>query len=318
EVLFNYTGLLQHTNVTRREFLHPVVDTTFLPDEPANDGTMDNTTAVPESNYILPSDTRRYRRAMAYHSIGMQLRTFINGSITEPGKIANTRALQTRLLDPTNWLGVRDMQGAVQGFYEDMLLSMLSNPQFLAVAWAAAPEVVSGVSAGGENTMFPCTRSRNDNRGPGAGGAGAGDEADLGDLEELERGLVDGGAVTAAARGEVVDDGTLVGLGPGVPLEEDLATGGDDGGALGVGGAAVAGNVAGAEGGGGDEAVVKSGGGPADEGGVVGVVGVGQAESLVLGAVGDDALNVAVGHDGGGASNGGEESVSLEGRHFCR
>ncbi|CRK39597.1 hypothetical protein BN1708_016728 [Verticillium longisporum] len=164
EVLFNYTGLLQYTNVTRRDFLHPVVDTTFLPDEPANDGTMDNTTAVPESNYILPSDTRRYRRAMAYHSIGMQLRTFINGSITEPGKIANTRALQTRLLDPTNWLGVRDMQGAVQGFYEDILLSMLSNPQFLAVAWAAEPEVVSGVSAGGENTMFPCTRSRNDNR----------------------------------------------------------------------------------------------------------------------------------------------------------
>ncbi|KAM0331304.1 hypothetical protein ACHAQA_002974 [Verticillium albo-atrum] len=164
EVLFNYTGLLQHTNVTRRDFVRPVVNTTLLRGVDANDGTMDNTTAVPESNYILPSDTHRYRRAMAYHSIGTQLRTFVNGSITEPGKIANTRALQTRLLDPTNWLGVRDMQTAVQSFYEDILLSMLSNPQFLAVAWAATPEVVSGNLAGGEETQFPCTRSRNDNR----------------------------------------------------------------------------------------------------------------------------------------------------------
>ena len=69
---------------------------------------------------------------------------------------------------------------------------------------------------------------------PGAG-VGARDEAGLGDLGEGEEALVDGGAVAAAARGEVVDDGAAVGLGPGVPDQGHAAAGGDlggDGGAV--------------------------------------------------------------------------------------
>ena len=51
-------------------------------------------------------------------------------------------------------------------------------------------------------------------------------------LVDLEEGKVtggDGGAVITSALGEVVDDGTVVRLGPGVPLELDLATSGDGG-----------------------------------------------------------------------------------------
>jgi hypothetical protein len=55
------------------------------------------------------------------------------------------------------------------------------------------------------------------------------DQASLVNLEELEGLLVDGGAVITSALGEVVDDGTVVRLGPGVPLELDLATSGDRG-----------------------------------------------------------------------------------------
>ena len=53
---------------------------------------------------------------------------------------------------------------------------------------------------------------------PGAGRAGAVDKTNLGDLEEAERaGCVRG--TVAANLCKVVDDGTVVALGPGVPLQ---------------------------------------------------------------------------------------------------
>jgi hypothetical protein len=53
-------------------------------------------------------------------------------------------------------------------------------------------------------------------RGPAAG-VGAGLEASLGNLDPLERRLVDGAEV-ARDRGDVVNDGAVVAFGPGVPL----------------------------------------------------------------------------------------------------
>jgi len=41
-----------------------------------------------------------------------------------------------------------------------MVLSLFSNPQFLAVSWAANPAVLSGTVAGGEDTRYPCLRER--------------------------------------------------------------------------------------------------------------------------------------------------------------
>ena len=52
-------------------------------------------------------------------------------------------------------------------------------------------------------------------------------EALLIDLEEGEVTGGGGGAVVAGALGEVVEDGAVVRLGPGVPLELDLATSSD-------------------------------------------------------------------------------------------
>lgn len=58
-------------------------------------------------------------------------------------------------------------------------------------------------------------------------------QALLVDLEEREVASGDGSAVVAGALGEVVQDGTVVRLGPGVPLELDLTTS-SDGGDLGT------------------------------------------------------------------------------------
>ncbi|KAK1978574.1 hypothetical protein LZ30DRAFT_210245 [Colletotrichum cereale] len=163
EVDFAYSGSLQKTNVTKRTFLDRVVDTRHLPGVDAVDGTADNTTATPESNYILPKDVARYRRAMAYHSIGLQFRKIINGTIFQPNTIADTEVLQTRIIDQHNYLVVKDFMKEVQGLYEDILLSMLAQPRLLAVVWANDTGVKTGNNKG-DDMLYRCTRERTDVR----------------------------------------------------------------------------------------------------------------------------------------------------------
>ena len=109
---------------------------------------------------------------------------------------------------------------------------------------------------------------------PLARGRAAIDQTGLVDLEELQSLLVDTGAVVAGALGEVVDDGTVVRLGPGVgaPLELNLATGGDRGGDLAGSTIVVADDIAGGVGGGVHETVVAVLRAPGDD--VRGAVGV--------------------------------------------
>uniref|UniRef100_L2FSB5 Formylmethionine deformylase-like protein n=1 Tax=Colletotrichum fructicola (strain Nara gc5) TaxID=1213859 RepID=L2FSB5_COLFN len=163
EVLFNYTNQIQNTTVKRRDFLQPVIDTTIDRGNDANDLTMDNTTAIPESNYILPTDVQRYRKAMAYHSIGTKFRYFVNGTVEQPGFVANTKALQTKLIDEHNYLGVSNLMEEVQSFYEDIIISMFSNPRFISVVWANDTSVKTGPITNPQQ-KHPCTRERTDIR----------------------------------------------------------------------------------------------------------------------------------------------------------
>ncbi|KAI1102692.1 hypothetical protein F4804DRAFT_254747 [Jackrogersella minutella] len=166
-VLFNWTGGQQITNVTERTFLRRVIDTTWIQGKDANDGTNDNTTASPESNYVYPRDVRRYRRVAAYHAIGSQLRGFLNGTIdsqkiTNP--IENTKAEQTMLLDQRHdSFALPNLIDLIPELYENMIISLLSNQQFLSVVWAAKPDVSSGPVAGNESIKYPCMRSRSEN-----------------------------------------------------------------------------------------------------------------------------------------------------------
>lgn len=146
---FNYTDGAQAASMSSRKFGAPVINTTFIPSIEANDGTDDNITAIPEENYVYPNDTARYRRVSAYHSIGYMLRKFINGTVAVEDSlvnpIQNTEAIQTKLLDPrNNYFPYPELQSMVQGLYEDLILSMFSNPQFVEVVWAARPSEQSG------------------------------------------------------------------------------------------------------------------------------------------------------------------------------
>lgn len=168
-----YVNTLQIAKITSRKFGPPIINTTFLPDVMATDNTDDNTTAVPESNYIFPRDTARYRRIAAYHSLGKMLRTFMNGTITVPDAlpqaIANTQAIQTKLLDPrNNYFPYTNLMDRVQSMYDDIILSMFSNPQLVEVTWAGRLSEENGtLSQVGEDElrngsayMYPCTRFR--------------------------------------------------------------------------------------------------------------------------------------------------------------
>lgn len=166
-VTFNLAGGQQITNVTERRFLHRVVDTAWIQGEEANDGTTDNTTATPKNNYVYPQEARRYRRVAAFHSIGSQLRYFVNGTVDSHQvdiPIQVTKAVQTKLLDPRHdYFTSPNLIHLIQDFYEDLIFSLFSNPQFLSVVWAASPDEPAGTVAGDETTEYPCVRSRLEN-----------------------------------------------------------------------------------------------------------------------------------------------------------
>lgn len=165
-VNFTFEGNQQSTKVVDKKFLRLVLDTTYLPDIDANDGTKDNITATPKDRYVYPNgDKEVYRNHAAYYSIGYQLRNLINGTIdsTNPHvPVQNTKAITSRLLEPENlYFAKHNLQELVQSFYEDIILSMLSYRQFLSVVYAANPSIMSYNLTGDEpEVQYPCTRQR--------------------------------------------------------------------------------------------------------------------------------------------------------------
>lgn len=165
KVLFNHTLSEQFTTVLSRTYLRPLVNTTFLPIK-ADDGTSDTTTATPESGYIYPQDLKRYRLTAAYHSLGYQMRLNLNGSIKfdPPYIVANTELMKTQLINKTTYLVVPNFLDKIQALYDNILLSLLANPQFIVVAWASQPTQQSGVgnasTAADPRLLYPCTKTR--------------------------------------------------------------------------------------------------------------------------------------------------------------
>ncbi|KAL1837733.1 hypothetical protein VTJ49DRAFT_3449 [Mycothermus thermophilus] len=148
-VRFNHTASDQTTTVLRREFLHPVIDTTYDPMRvDVDDGTFDNTTATPKSNYVFPvPDYENYRVVSAYHSLGSRLRAYLQGVVQFfPFADPQTEASKTRIIDAETFLPATNLADTIQGLYENITLSLLSNPQFAVVAWAARPDRRSGMS----------------------------------------------------------------------------------------------------------------------------------------------------------------------------
>lgn len=181
-VNFNHTGGVQNATVLSREFIRPIINTTFNPQIISrDDGTSDNTTARPESNYIRPQDIARYRLTAGYYGMGQQLRLFLNGTVSMDGPDelpmsvpnANTKAMQTKILEKRLYMPYNNLMDRVQQLYEDMLLSIFADPLLNIVVWAAKPDEPSGLRTSAAAALeqnrdprdyeHPCIRSKTEN-----------------------------------------------------------------------------------------------------------------------------------------------------------
>ncbi|KAH6898738.1 hypothetical protein B0T10DRAFT_601651 [Thelonectria olida] len=159
-VEFNYTNGFQSYDVKNRKNLRKVINTTFVRNKTNADGTMDNTTAVPESNFVFPKDVRRYRRTAAYHALGFEFRAFLRHSVTMfPEMWSDSDVYGTPLITKLNSVPVKNLGEAIRNLFEDVLVSLLSEPEFVAVSWANNGQA-SGGGPGGPETNYSCIRRR--------------------------------------------------------------------------------------------------------------------------------------------------------------
>ncbi|KAJ4321437.1 hypothetical protein N0V84_005359 [Fusarium piperis] len=158
-VKLTYTGGLQTHNVTHRDYMYKVINTTYREtlDVPT-DGLLTGVVAVPEENYILPTkdNIEEYRLIATYHSLGKVLRRMMNGEIKLPNHITKSNVLSSRLMDKHDYIAIPNLEEEVRRLYEDLLISLLSNPQMLAVTWAGNDSESSGTLPGGPR--YPCHR----------------------------------------------------------------------------------------------------------------------------------------------------------------
>ncbi|GKU08417.1 hypothetical protein FLAG1_11211 [Fusarium langsethiae] len=158
-IQFDYVGGVQSHKVLRRDYLRKVVDTTLTSEMDPDKRLKDRTMAVPEKNYIYPSDVENYRLTAAYHSLGNSLRGILNGTNTIPYFDANSQIFVTPLVDRINYLLVRNFGDAIRNMYENMIISILATPSSSVVSWASNGRP-SGLIKGGLSTAFPCRKQQ--------------------------------------------------------------------------------------------------------------------------------------------------------------
>jgi hypothetical protein len=143
-VLFNYTEGQQQATVTNRTFLTPVIDNTVgqFPN-----GTLDPNVTFPTSAWVRPdTDVPHYKLTAAYHSLGLVFRSWLRGTIehTHPKwPITKSDISETRLVDQHTFYTVPDLQTQLQSFYEDIILTLLSNPRLIVTSTESVPCIKS-------------------------------------------------------------------------------------------------------------------------------------------------------------------------------
>lgn len=134
----------QNATLKQRDFLYPVINTTLASDPNASNDTF---IATPSANYIDPKDNpTTYKLAAAYHSMGAMLRSFLRGDIEKTSDtfiITRSDISETRLMDGRTSYPQPNLMDAVQSLFEDMLLTLLSEPTLVAAETQAVECVKS-------------------------------------------------------------------------------------------------------------------------------------------------------------------------------
>jgi hypothetical protein len=143
-VLIDYSGGQQKTTVTDRKFMAPIINTTL---SQFPNGTLDPQSAFPSSNWVRPEvDRAHYQLTAAYHSLGLIFRQWLSGTVEKTHPLWTTtksEVTETRLIDTLTFYNVPDLQVQVQSLYEDIILTLLSNPQLLVCGHSSVPCVKS-------------------------------------------------------------------------------------------------------------------------------------------------------------------------------
>jgi hypothetical protein len=129
----------QTARLKQRDFLTPVVDTTLK----RGLGNTSDWQASPASNFVLPaSDPKAYKITAAYHSMGALLRMFLRGSVektTDTFIITKSDISETRLMDARSSHPMPNLMSDVQSLFEEMLISLLSEPTLVVASTASVP-----------------------------------------------------------------------------------------------------------------------------------------------------------------------------------
>ncbi|EXA33193.1 hypothetical protein FOVG_15556 [Fusarium oxysporum f. sp. pisi HDV247] len=134
-VRFDYVRGAQSYKIKKREHVRKVVNTTLVSEN--TPGKTSKKISVPESNWVHPQDFKEYRRTAAYHVIGNGLRRYVGGSVNTATNKTTTYILLTSLGAKINTLPITDLRQGIQKPYEDLVISLFSEPPFVAVAWAS-------------------------------------------------------------------------------------------------------------------------------------------------------------------------------------
>lgn len=134
----NYTDGKQTYTRLQRDFLKPVVDTTFEPNSRNNS----KGTASPSSNFVSPKgDVLAYKKTAAYHALAQLLRNFLGGSVSYSKNLFVTSSdiSETRLIDAKTTYPQQDLAEAIQTVFEDMIVSLLSDRNLIVAQKQAVP-----------------------------------------------------------------------------------------------------------------------------------------------------------------------------------
>ncbi|CAO2654734.1 Nn.00g114670.m01.CDS01 [Neocucurbitaria sp. VM-36] len=129
----------QSAVLKQRDFLHPVIDTSLQ----SNPGNSSDWVATPSSNFIRPKDdTATYKLTAAYHSMGALLRTFLRGDIEKTSDvfiITRSDISETRLINGRTSYPQANLMDDVQNLFEDMLITLLSEPTLVLAEMEEVP-----------------------------------------------------------------------------------------------------------------------------------------------------------------------------------
>jgi len=129
----------QSASLKQRDFLHPVINTT-LESNPNNASAW---VATPASSFVRPKEAREdYKLVAAYHSMGALLRAFLRGNIEKKADdliITRSDISETRLINGNTSYPQPELMTDVQNVFEDMLITLLSEPALVLAETETVP-----------------------------------------------------------------------------------------------------------------------------------------------------------------------------------